>query len=232
MYTGAIDLVDINGKVKNIWKKEVNDFSILGRADDNIVFTFTYLIGGFKSACTTCMYDLKNAKLVTYESNDLLDNDLLFVNSDGRTVSETAYYDWDLAGFSGNYSNVSIAKYKSKTDDTLAYCLVDLSSKDVKFLSSNYKEMFTADGKIYLVKTYDDMWGYINADGKFLGAFDDAGKFNGKYAPVIKNGKAYLIDRNLKCVSEKISATSVRTLDDGLYYVENGSKMYLMTYAS
>lgn len=225
--TFAIDMVDKNGKSKNVWKKKAYTFYWACTSGNNLVFFYSDHDYGYN----VCMYDLKKGKLITYTGRDLMYDLLPFMKSDGTETSEPAYSE-DLDAFESNYSNISIARYRLETDNSLAYCLVDLSSKDVKYLSSNYKEMYTTDGKMYLVKTYDDKWGYINAKGKFLGAFDDAGEFNGKYAPVIKNGKAYLIDRNLRCVSEKITADYVDTLDDGLYYVENGNKKYLMTYAS
>ncbi len=224
--TIAIDLVDKNGKTKNVWKKRTTDFTYYGTAGNNLVFFYRDLSKDFYN---TCMYDLKKGKVVTYSANSLIiAADMPYMKSDGTMLGATEFYDLD--SFNGNYSNIAIAEYHSRSNDTAAYCLVDLSQGE--YLSCFYKEMSTSDGKMFLVKTYDDKWGYINTKGKFLGAFDDAGDFKGNYAPVIKNGKAYLVDKTMKCVSEKINATSVRTLGDGLYYVENGSKKYLVTYAS
>ena len=229
--TIAIDLVDKNGKTKNVWKKRTTDLTYYGTAGNNFLFLYRNLSNN--GVYNTCMYDLKKGKVVTYAANTLSYNfDIAFVKSDGTKVSSTGTYDLDY--FDGNYSNVSIAVYNLSQGDgeKTLYCLADLSSGMGKIISDNYKSISTKDGKMFLVKTYDDKWGYINAKGKFLGAFDDAAEFWGDYAPVIKNGKAYLIDKNLKCVSEKIDATSVRTLGDGLYYAENGSRKYLVTYAS
>ena len=228
--TFAIDLVDKNGKVRNIWKKRATELTCYSGGTGNY-FVFSYINDVEK----TCVYDLKKGKVVTYSSNDLISSKgSSFMKSNGKTVnSKTETYDLDC--FQGTRYDVAVATYQPRQgskNKTTAYRLVDLSSKKASCLSDDYKEMETLDGKIFLVKTYDDKWGFINAKGKFLGAFDGAGAFKGNYAPVIKNGKAYLVDRNLKCVSEKISATTVVTLSDGLYYVENGSKKYLMTYAS
>lgn len=90
--------------------------------------------------------------------------------------------------------------------------------------------MSTEDGKIYLVKNAKGERGYINRKGKELAFFEYAGSFIGDYAPVVKNGKAYLIDRNMKQVSEKIDADSVSTLGEGLFRVTKGDKVMLMTY--
>lgn len=227
--TFAIDLVDKNGKVKNVWKKRATDLTCYSGGTGNY-FVFSYTNDVEK----TCVYDLKKGKLVTYSSNDLISSKgSSFMKSNGKTVNSTEIYDLDC--FQGTRYDVAIAVYQPREgskNKTTAYRLVDLSSKKGSRISDDYKEMSTSDGKMFLVKTYDDKWGYINAKGKFLGAFDDAGDFKGNYAPVIKNGKAYLVDKTMKCVSEKINATSVRTLGDGLYYVENGNKKYLVTYAS
>ena len=224
--TIAIDLVDKNGKVSNVWKKRTTDFTYYGTAGNNFVFFYRDLSKDFYN---TCMYDLKKGKVVTYSANSLIiAADMPYMKSDGTMLGATEFYDLD--SFNRNYSNIAIAEYHSRSNDTAAYCLVDLSQGE--YLSRFYKAISTIDGKMFLVKTCDDKWGYINAKGKFLGAFDDAAEFWGDYAPVLKNGKAYLVDKNLKCVSEKIDATSVRTLGDGLYYAENGSRKYLVTYAS
>lgn len=115
------------------------------------------------------------------------------------------------------------------------YALVDFTVKNsynsVEPISNNYKSMSTNDGKIYLVKTLEDKWGYIDSNGKELAIFDDAGAFEGNYAPVVKNGKAYLIDRNMNKVSEEINGDSISTCEDGLYFITNGDSKVFMTYS-
>lgn len=108
----------------------------------------------------------------------------------------------------------------------------DLTMYDINVLSSGYKSMSTTDGEIYLVQTNDDKWGYMNADGELLAVYDDAGEFNGKYDPVVKDGKTFLINRSFKRVSEKIDAENVWTIDKGLYGVTIDGEQYFMTYAS
>lgn len=120
--------------------------------------------------------------------------------------------------------------------DTDAY-LFDLNSGEAV---AAYREMYTHDGEIFLVKSgkkwqsenADYEWGFIDRNGKELAMFDDASEFIGDYALVLKNGKAYLIDRNMNCVSEKIDATGVSNIDDGLYLVHNGDKKTLVTYSN
>ncbi len=100
----------------------------------------------------------------------------------------------------------------------------------VTTLSDTYKDISSEDGEIYLVQTKDDKWGYMNSDGELLATYDDAGSFIGKYAPVVKDGKAFLINRNFKRVSEKIDADSVSSMDKGLYMIELNGEYSFMTY--
>lgn len=115
------------------------------------------------------------------------------------------------------------------------YALIDFTVKNsynsVEPISKNYNSMSTNDGKIYLVQTLDDKWGYIDSSGKELAVFDSAGTFIGDYAPVVKNGKAYLIDRNMNKVSEEIDGDSVSTRGDGLYFITNEDSIVFMTYS-
>ena len=141
-------------------------------------------------------------------------------------ITDSKYYVEEV------YGKNAVATLVDNYGETVGYQLIKLTEKGSELKGDLYKDMSTLDGKLYLVKTSNDKWGFINTSGKLLATFDDAGNFDGEYAPVVKNGKAYLVDKTMKCVSEKISATSVTTLGDGLYYVENGSKKYLMTYAS
>lgn len=141
-------------------------------------------------------------------------------------ITDSKYYVEEV------YGKNAVATLVDNYGETVGYQLIKLTEKGSELKGDLYKDMSTLDGKLYIVKTSDDKWGFINTSGKLLATFDDAGNFDGEYAPVVKNGKAYLVDKTMKCVSEKISATSVTTLGDGLYYVENGSKKYLMTYAS
>lgn len=137
----------------------------------------------------------------------------------------------------GSRAIVQLGIYNSETKstDTNYYVLADLSTAEgdygsITALSDTYRYISTEDGKIYRVSTADGKVGYINKKGKELAMFDSAGMFIGDYAPVVKNGKAYLIDRNMKQVSEKIDADWTYTLDEGLYKVGKGDKVMLMTY--
>lgn len=119
------------------------------------------------------------------------------------------------------------------TSNDMSYFLEKLNpNEEAEPISKQYKSMSTNDGKIYLVKTDDGKWGYIDINGKELAMFDDAGDFVGDYAPVVKNGKGYLIDRNMNKVSDEITADRVGTFSGELYRFSNGNKMTLATYAA
>lgn len=126
----------------------------------------------------------------------------------------------------------TVARYKNSSDK-YKYMLIDVKNPTK---SKAYNFMTSYDnGKTFLVKNDKGKWGYLNKNGKEIGWFDDASRFlyDGKYAPVIKNGKAYLIDRNMKQVSKTLkvdSESSVSTYGSELFGVTYGGKKYLMTY--
>ena len=174
---------------------------------------------------------------------------MVYLSNSGKTIS----FDGEVLnkkgdGICGTYYGINDEVYGSraivqlgiynsetKTTDTNHYILADLSTAKgdygmITALSDVYQSMRTWDGKIYRVSTADGKVGYINKKGKVLAMFDDAGSFIGDYAPVVKNGKAYLIDRNMKQVSEKIDADGVSTEGEGLFYIIKGDKRMLMTY--
>ncbi len=124
------------------------------------------------------------------------------------------------------YGKKTIAHFMN--DDKSAYVLIDITTG--KILSDVYLYMGTYDGKKYLVKTMDGKWGYMNSKGKLLKTYDDAGDFIGDYAPVVKDGKGFLIDRDLNRVSEKIDADGCTTMSDGLYRFTQGDSYVAVTY--
>ena len=145
--------------------------------------------------------------------------------------STTADEQYQFGYYGGIYfANDDIAiGYEFYNAEENGYDLIDLKSN--KFLA-NYSNMGTNDFKIYVVQTEDDKWGYIDSNGKELAIFDDAGVFYGDFAPVVKDGKAYLIDRNMNKVSEAIDGESVAAFDEGLYRVTVNGESKFMTYAA
>ena len=149
-------------------------------------------------------------------------------------AAENAKY-YAINGISGDkvYGTKAILSVDAPQSGGTRYVLADISkvSSNSTFSFNAYKSMSTTDGKIYLVQTEDDKWGYIDANGKVLGTFDDASRFYGDYAPVVKNGKGYLIDRSMNRVSGEIAATHVNSMDEELFVFINGDDGYLVTFA-
>ncbi len=140
------------------------------------------------------------------------------------------------------YGSKAVAQIETGTladyEETFScFALCDLATG--KFLTPEYNSMTTSDnGTTFTVYNKsgkkDRKYGYIDINGKELGWFDKAGDFyaGGKYAPVVKSGKLYLINKKMKRQSKTLKAsgiTTVVTLGPQLYgYVKDG-KVYLFT---
>ncbi|MGN0619171.1 MAG: WG repeat-containing protein [Ruminiclostridium sp.] len=122
------------------------------------------------------------------------------------------------------YGNRAIMKHGDS--DNAYYTITDVKTEMA--ISGKYKSMSTNDGKIYLVQNYDGKWGYIDSKGKELGWFDDATLFSGSYALVIKNGKTYFINKNMKRVSETFKSDEV-ICTGKLFQYKSGDKWYSVT---
>ncbi len=100
-------------------------------------------------------------------------------------------------------------------------------TKTQKFVNTDgITNIYTLDdGKTYLVVNEDDKFGYLDENGKQIGEwYDSAGEFIGGFAPVVKDGKCYIIDRNFNRVSDMVDGWYVGTYDDGLaiFGTDNG----------
>lgn len=129
------------------------------------------------------------------------------------------------------YGTKAVARYTNSDNSAQRYALVDVKAD--KYISKTYKYMETWDGKMFLVQLESDKYGYINSSGKLLATFDKAAPFNGDYAPVIKKGKAYLINRKMKQVSQTIKVSKNATIhsgEDDLYYIVDNDNITLFTY--
>lgn len=127
---------------------------------------------------------------------------------------------------------IAYAEYGGTDGAFGTYALIDVQTGE-KIGDHDYmKYMSTEDGKMYIVQTADDKWGFMNSKGKVLRTYDDAGPFIGDYAPVVKDGKAFLIDRSMKRVSEKIDADSVSTFEENLFRIKKGDEYYFMTFSN
>ncbi len=109
--------------------------------------------------------------------------------------------------------------------------------KDIKdFLNGDYKtryknlEIAVEEDNLYLFETYSGKIGYMDENEKVLGEFDATDGFVGKYAPVVKDGKAYLVDKDMKAVSTEIEADDVIAIDEDLFLAKKGDTTYFVTY--
>lgn len=120
-----------------------------------------------------------------------------------------------------------------KEDETLYYLVKLNENAPAQIISKRYRHLEEAGGGFYLAETYEGKTGFIDKDGNELAMFDNAGEFRGEYAPVVKDGKVYLIDRNMKIVSEGISADIQGSHNFGkdLFFLHDGDKELIATYA-
>ncbi len=220
-------LIKEDGTAETVWSNTVPYFGgLLSTEDDYVVFAAPeYVVKGGNSVYA---YNISTGEV---KVTNLYYGDVRLTNSDGSEADYDATYTLDSVSTIYGDKGIAHYKYNYDGDSRDAYALVELADGAYSSISGYYAGMYTQDGEMYLVKTADGKWGYINSNGELLKTFDDAGEFNGKYAPVINDGKAYLINRNMKRVSEKIDAEGVGTIDNGLYAVIIDGEKYFMTYA-
>ncbi len=172
-----------------------------------------------------CFYDTESKKVssVDYKTDGLSYFDPYFVMDSGKIVGEVQTYSeeddtWSVKGCA-IFDNVEdIANWESKT-----------YYKDLTYYTFD-------EGDVKAILTFEDndgKKGYMDESGKVLAYFDVAGGFKAElYAPVVKNGKAFLIDKEMNEVSTEIEADDVVAIDDDLFIAINGDKTYLVTYTT
>lgn len=215
---GGITLIDEKGN-----KKTVTDAPIRGMYENGNY----YVTQAWAGAVWSSVHNINTNKSYTIISTDAA---FVKVGSDPYAYEISADFGEKMFG-----SKAAVKYYKknSEKEEDCRYALVNFSTG--KRISSLYTYMSSKNnGTTYLVSDSKGNWGYISSKGKKLAMFDDAGWFygSGKYAPVIKSGKIYLIDSNMKQISKTIKAdkdSGVRTLGDELFKYSYGGKLYLMT---
>lgn len=233
-YTGTkesntlnLAIFDKKGSYKVVWSDTVADwdwYSINGD-EDCVLFSYSKKA---ESSPILCLYDPAKSQMTT------LDVDIGWAqrkaaNSKGKTALTAPKL---KLGYSvEKYGDALILNFTSK--HFVSYDIVISAASGKKLCGDKcYRDIQTNDGKMFLVWTSDDRYGYLDKDGKLLKCFDSAGVFIGSYAPVVENGKAYLVDRKMNAVTEAISADRVETLDSELFIITAGKKTYIATYAS
>ena len=221
---GHIITVDKNGKTKTVADNLNRDILV---GNNYIAFDCRPLVGlGYVHLTSKGKgYGIYGLRLLETKISQG-DDEISLVYTDTFTLSDLG---------KKIYGTKAVAEYVGGTyaDPTYKYALVNISNN--KLLSSVYDDMYTDnDGEIYSVMNSKGQRGFLNSKGKKLAMFDDAGAFsgNGKYAPVLKDGKIYLVNKSMKQVSKTIKAdkdSGVRTLGDELFMYTYGGKIYLMT---
>ncbi len=229
--------IDKKGKTTKLYNETVNGWGLDGTTENGCMFgtqKYTHITSGEYE-----IISLSFMKHIYCEDTDELST---FVCDE--TSMNGLFYVYDGDGFGSQpisslkskiYGTKAIAyaepSYKATDDWFGTYALIDVKTGEKIGDYEYMKYMSTEDGKMYLVQTADDKWGFMNSKGKVLRTYDDASSFVGDYAPVVKDGKAFLIDRSMKRVSEKIDADSVGTIDDNLFWIQKGDEYYFMTFS-
>lgn len=210
-----------NGELEQIYKKDrTYGFGYYGSAENCIVW-------GDQSAASPIgymLYSTENKK--TYAIGEFF-----FYGK----VGDPGFYSMTIDDISGRVYGDKVIVYceTGSGDEDIRYALLKLNEDSAaELVSKQYKRMSTEDGKIYLVQTDDGKWGYIDSNGKELAIFDDASAFIGDYAPVVMNGKGYIIDRNMNKVSDEVAADGVTTMSKEVFRFMSGNKATLVTYAA
>ena len=217
----TVELIDKTGKVIKTLKNKNIGRTYSG--DNYFAYAPRYVLRRIMLTLSD-VYSIDKNKLYSLEDKNYIGSE----SGDDYTKPTRLY---DLG--EKLYGTKAIARYISTDETNSLYGLIDISSKGAP--KEFYNDMYTSDnGKTFLVKDSEGQWGYLNSKGKKLAMFDDAGAFsgNGKYAPVLKDGKIYLINKNMKQVSKTIKAdknSGVWTLGDELFMYTYGGKTYLMT---
>lgn len=96
-----------------------------------------------------------------------------------------------------------------------------------------YSSLLTRDGgKTYLAQNESGKWVFLDENGNESDErYDSAGAFVGDYAPVVKGGEGYLIDRSFNRVSETISATSADAASAELFCFTDGYQTRFVTFS-
>lgn len=226
----SIDGITLDGELETIYSNsDVYNPSLVDGGNNYLLFFYqpkSYVDG------YTMMYLAETDEVIKMHS--YISNGLDYSDPDYESILFEPYRDNSTYAYKLNGNKLIVWS----GDGDYRYHLIEIGSEkdengytSCRIISDEYKNMKTYDGENYLVETLDGKWGFLNSEGKLVATYDEAGAFMGNYAPVVKDGKAYLVNRNFRCVSEKIDAESVATFDNGLYRVTIDGENYFMTYS-
>ena len=113
------------------------------------------------------------------------------------------------------------------------YALFNGLSDFINWQSKTYYDKLTLEGddtaKVIRFEN-DGKEGFMNLDGTIIATFDKASHFTYKYAGVIKDGKAYLVDDDMNTVSETVDADKISAVSDELFLITKDGKSSFVTF--
>ena len=223
---GKLVLIDKKGKTKTL--KNTYAASMI-TYEDGIIYK-KKTVAEYDPVAYSDIYLFADKKNYTFEDRAVL----VLKGEEGSETDRYFYIDDVSTGTIGDYI---LARYHDTAEgsDEAMFILVDY--KNNKLGKYDYDFMNSYDNGKTFVFCIGNKWSYTDTDENIPDvstAFDDAAAFcgNGEYAPVIKNGKIFLIDRSLKRASGTIKAknSNVYTLGEELFCYRKSGKVYLLTY--
>lgn len=188
-------------------------FESIGTEGD-IVFWSEGFYGPRVGLAGLYFYDVSTGKLEIVDLSD----DQMFI-PDIRSLSDK------IIAFICDSNSGDFVEYYAIFDDYQD--ILNYAEKTHYKKITSYK---VGDTYIYMFEDLDGKKGYMYGDEKVLAYFDDTNGFAGSYAPVVKDGKAFLIDEDMNAVSEEIEADGVTSVSDEMFIISKGDKYYFVTY--
>lgn len=234
-YVGYIRVPD--GATKKSETVLVED-SFLGTTEEVEQSTWEYAISGIKKDGTLEL--LQKARIRGGMEGG--DNFIAWGGDDGyriMTLPDGKIYKLETSGFDWFGGTDWVVGSKAIVIDgfgpyTKKTHIVDLNTGKILLTYSGASPALLPieDGSMYI--GYNDNndgfeCQYLNSNLEVLGTFEycDEFKGNGKYAPVVKDGKGWLVDKNMNQVSEKIDAVDCVTIGEELFRFETEDYKYI-----
>ena len=222
--------------------------------NDNLYYTeFTGFLGSTQkyllwchrvpvmgNSLTVFSYNCDTKAAEVYGHDTFKDGENWFLDENGQMV-----YSWNFKT-EGNYDGHIVTYISTRDADDKpikeGFTILNGLNDFANWESKTYYNYISLDDVgdeedptiLYRFETFDGKEGFIDySSGKetIIGQFDAADNFEGSYAPVVKDGKAYLVDADMNAVSDTVAADDVVSIKDDLFIVKNGDKVSFVTYA-
>lgn len=161
-------------------------------------------------------------KIYCFDSGELLEFPFISELPDGRTV-------WYVELEDGVFDGRAIMRVTLLYDDDFYYALVDTETG--KYVSNVYRSLSTRDGEHFLANDETGGWTLIDRDGNRLCDFEDVTEFYGGIAMACDKGEGFLIDGNMKKISDTVPAESAfMGNDENIFISSRDGEYYFVTY--